>query len=278
MRISEVYYPATIAEILELLRRNPDIQFVAGGTEIVGSQTDRALDLRPQLASIAKTPELRRTVRNEQFLETGCCTTLTGLLTLAPGLLPHPIPDLVRSIANHGIRNIATIGGNLCSRQRFMDLWPLLACMDAQAELLSPAGARWINISHFCNAEGLPDFPKTTLLARIRIPLYAYNFVFFKKLGAWGYPGPETALFICLANIQRERIEDFRLIFAGLRAFRQKDTEMLIVGKKTGIPAREARALVQSYIEAFQGQTWFDQRVFSALVEENFRRLFPWAR
>jgi xanthine dehydrogenase FAD-binding subunit len=274
VRISEVYYPSSVAEILELLRGNPDIQLLAGGTEIVGSQTTRVIEFPSQVISIAKIQELRKTIRTEQFLELGCCTTLTGLLTLSPGNLPQPLTSIIGTIANHAIRNSATIGGNLCCSSRFMDLWPFLACMDAQVELRSPSGTRWASVSHLCGEDGNPNIPKSTLLARIRIPLYSYNFIFFRKLGSPLFPSAETASFVCMANVERGKIEDFRLAFAGVKAFRLKDREMSIAGQKTTTAAREIRAIVDGYAASFASSDWFDQRLFRSLLEETFGRLF----
>jgi len=274
VRISEVYYPSTVTEILDLLRVNPEIQILAGGTEIVGAQASRVLEFPSQVVSIAKVQELRKTARTEQFLELGCCTTLTGLSTLAPGMLPQPLPAVVESIGNRAVRNLATVGGNLCSRSRFMDLWPFLACMDTQVELRSPMGTRWASVSHLCGEDGSPQFPKATILSRLRIPLYSYNFIFFRKLNRSLFPDADTATFVCMANIQSDKIEDFRLAFAGIRAFRMKDREMAVAGKKTTSAPKEVRAVMEDYMEGFSSQGWFDSRLFHSLLEEAFWRLF----
>ncbi|MCE1196369.1 FAD binding domain-containing protein [bacterium] len=273
MRISEVYFPETIAETLELLRANPELQLVAGGTEIVGSQPTRSIALERQVASIVKIKELRKTVRTEQFLELGSCTTLTGLRTLASGTLPEPLYDVIGGIANHGVRNIATLGGNLCCKNRFMDLWPVLACLDAQIELRSAAGARWAGLSHLCGEDGSPSFPPATLMARIRIPLFSYNFIFVRSLGGNALPGPHTATFACMANLGRDKIEDFRLIFAGTKAFRLKEHEMAVDGRRRGMKGREMQSLVDYYTDAFSSQSWYDQRLFASLAQEAFERL-----
>ncbi|MDP2790668.1 MAG: FAD binding domain-containing protein [Rectinemataceae bacterium] len=274
MRISEVYYPASVAEILDLMRANPDIQLLAGGTEIVGAQASRVLEFPRQVASIAKVQELRKTTRTEQFLELGCCTTLTGLSTLAPGMLPQPLPAVIDAIANRAVRNLATIGGNLCSRSRFMDLWPFLSCMDAQVELRSPSGTRWASVSHLCGEDGSLQFPKSTILCRVRIPLFSYNFIFYRKLNHSLFPDQDTATFVCMANIESDKIEDFRLAFAGTRAFRLKDREMVIAGKKKSSAPKEVRAVMDDYRKEFASQDWFDSRLFHSLLEEAFGRLF----
>lgn len=274
MRISEVHHPVTIAEILHLLEANPELQLLAGGTEIVGAQASRSLDFPRQVASIGKVQELRKTIRTEQFLEIGACTTLTGLLGLSAGTLQPPLPEVIAAIANHAVRNSATIGGNLCSRTRFMDLWPFLACMDAQVELRSSQGSRWASVSHLKGKEDSPSLTPATLLARIRLPLRSSEFIFFRKLGRHGFPADPTANFVCMATRERGKIEEFRLAFAGRKAFRNKDLEMSLTGRKTGMAEKEVRTLVAAWTESFSTDEWFDRRYFRALLEEAFERLF----
>jgi xanthine dehydrogenase FAD-binding subunit len=274
VRISEIHYPSSIQETMSLLSANPGILLLAGGTEIVGTQVARVIEFPGQVASISKIPELRKTMRTEQFIELGACTTLTGLLTLSKGILPDPLPALIRSIANRGVRNIATIGGNLCTKRSFMDLWPLLACMDAQVELRSEGKARWASASHLCGSDGKPYLPEASLLSRIRIPIYSYNFIFLRKFGSSPLPSPGRACFVCLANLSGDKIEDFRLAISGSQAFRLKDLEMTINGRRRNGGKKEMENFVAGYEQAFGNPDWFDGRVFSALVEECFEGLY----
>lgn len=272
VRVSEIHYPQTVQELTSLLEANPEILLLAGGTEIVGLQSARVISFPDEVASIARLPELRKTIRTERFVETGACTTLTGLLSLSPGSLPIPVPEVIGSIGNLGVRNLATIGGNLCSKRGFMDLWPLLACMDAQVELRSGALARWASLSHLCGPDGLPYLPRATLLSRVRIPLYAYNFVFVRRFGATPLSA-DRACFVCLANVSGEKVEDFRLALAGQKAFRLKDLELQVSGKRLGRGMKDLEGFVADYVEAFGDPEWFSADVFAALVEESFERL-----
>ncbi len=274
MRISEVHFPETIQELVSLLSKSPEIQLLAGGTEIAGSQASRSLLLGPDVASIAKIRELRKTSRTEQYLEVGACTTLTGLLGLSLGVLPEPLASVIHGIANHAVRNIATIGGNLCSRIRFMDLWPILTCLDTQAEIRSPEGTRWVSLWHFADEGGNPAFPAAALLTRLRIPLRSYNFSFIRKLGAPGYPTEETALFVCIANASRSKIEEFRLAFAGKRAFRNRDLELSVSGRKSSLSPKEILALSDAFKESYSKREFIDPRLFASLLEEALEGLF----
>jgi hypothetical protein len=77
-----------------------------------------------------------------------------------------------------------------------------------------------------------------------------------------------------MANIARDKVEDFRLVFSGDKAFRLKDKEMSISGKKTSTPRREIRGFVAEYKKAFEEMGLFDPRPFTALLEDVFGRLF----
>ncbi|MDD3980779.1 MAG: FAD binding domain-containing protein [Spirochaetia bacterium] len=274
MKLSEVFYPQDVEEILGLLRKNPDILILAGGTNISGSQPSRILQLPEQVASIAKVQELRKTIRTEQFIEMGSCTTFTGILSLAPASLPEPLGAVIKGIGNRGLRNIATIGGNLCCKSRFLDLWPFLSCMDAQVEFRSPTGTRWASVGHLCGEDARPLIPSASILSRLRIPLYNYDFVYYRKLGNSLYPTSDSAMFVCMANIARDKVEDFRLVFSGEKAFRLKDKEMSVSGRKISTPKREVRALVTEYKNAFEAMEIFDSRPFTALLEDVFARIF----
>ncbi len=272
MLISEVHFPSTIQETLELLDKDSGLLLLAGGSTFVGRQNSRVIEFPPSLASIGKIQELRRTVRTESFIEMGSCTTLTGLLSLSKGSLPEPLPGIAAAIANRGIRNFATLGGNLCDPEGFHDLWPVLACMDAQVELRSLRSSRWASASHLRSEDGKPFLPKKTLLTRLRIPLYSYDFVFFRKFGS--SPRPESgSCFVCLARTSGQKIEDFRLAISGAKAFRLQDYEQNIVGRRRNSGQKEAQVLAQPYIDGFQSEDWFDRSVFSSLIEECFGRL-----
>lgn len=273
MKLSEIHYPATIAELLKLLSETPDLMLLAGGTAIAGAQTSRVFDLPGRVASIARMPELRKTIRSEQYLEVGSCTTLTGLLGLAPGLLPAPLPEVIAGIASHAIRNFATIGGNLCVKQRFMDLWPYLACIDAQIELHSATGSRWASASHLADDHGKPALPQGALLSRIRIPFHTYDFIYKITIGRKGYPSARTAQYVLMANRANGKIDSLRLIYAGERAFRSRDLEQLFAGRKLSSNTREISSFKESYLAEFNRSEVGDPTLFKSLLDESFARL-----
>jgi CO/xanthine dehydrogenase FAD-binding subunit len=144
--------------------------------------------------------------------------------------------------------------------------------MDAQIEIRSESGTKWASVSHLSSESGNPDFPKASLLSRIRIPIFSHNFIFYKKLGYPGYPGVLNAVFICLASISHQKIDSFKLAFSGQKAFRLKDLENSFTGRR--IPTKkEVAPLIATYIEAFDKEKWFDTRIFGNVLDECFDRI-----
>ncbi len=274
MLISEIHYPASVNDALALLDEQPETILLAGGTEIAGAQVSRFLQFPQSIACIAKIPELKKTTRTEQFMEFGSCTSLTGLLSLGPGILPHPLAQAIQSIGNPTIRNIATLGGNLASRRQFMDLWPFLVCMDAQVEIRNRTNSHWANLFYLADSSSKPFFPEKSILTRVRIPLVEYSNVFYRKIGGQGFPHHESAVFVCMAEIQQNKIESFRLVFSGTRVFRLQEVELSLFAKKITNNSRELAFARQEYIREFSRSGFLKPAIFSSLVTDAFETLF----
>ncbi|HTX71871.1 MAG TPA: FAD binding domain-containing protein [Rectinemataceae bacterium] len=250
MLVSEVHYPRDLLELLELMRRLPGALLYSGGTEILREQAGRGLMLPGEVICIHELPELRKTSLSERFLDVGAAVTLSELLELASSALPPLLADAVRGIGTPALRNLATIGGNLATRSRFMDAWPALACLDALVELRDAAGATWINVNRLCGEDGRPSFPEGGLLTRLRIPLERWDIFALRKIGGRDYPSPETAVFALAARAEKGILAAFRLAFAGQTALRLQDVESRILGRSLPLSERERTAFGQEYREA----------------------------
>ena len=73
-----------------------------------------------------------------------------GALTTLAALIEHPViqaeypvlPFAARYMGSPAIRHLATVGGNLCNASPAADLPPVLLALDAEVEIVGPAGAR----------------------------------------------------------------------------------------------------------------------------------------
>lgn len=143
MALSAYYRPTTLGELWKLKAEHPEAQFVAGGTDIMvclreGIQSPNAL------ISFRNIEELRG-IEVGASCRIGGATRLADLL--ASDALGERYPALASAAARVGsaqIRNVATVGGNLCNASPCADLAPPLLVYEATVRLerVNQHGAR----------------------------------------------------------------------------------------------------------------------------------------
>ena len=153
MRRFEYYKPRSLDEAWELRAKIPGSLFIAGGTDVlVGIKND---ERRPQaLISLRSIPELGG-------IETGDATRISALTTISD-IIQHPelgrrypvLKEAARSLGSVQIRNVATIGGNLCNASPCADMALPLLVLEATVRLQSPKKIRGVPISEFFKGPG----------------------------------------------------------------------------------------------------------------------------
>jgi CO/xanthine dehydrogenase FAD-binding subunit len=247
---SEVYFPDTVQDLLELMRKHPEATLYAGGTEILRTQSEPYARLPGELLNIGGIPELRQILLTERFVEIGAAVSLAEILELRENAVPELFSLALRGVGNPAIRSLATLGGNLATTSRFMDAWPALACLDALVELRDASGSRWINVNRLAGADGAPDFPRGNLLVRVRLPLDRWDLVVLRKVGIRDYPSKDTAVFALATRAEKGILSEFRLAFAGELALRLREIEAKFVGRRLPLDARQRTAFAAEYREA----------------------------
>ncbi|RWL81357.1 MAG: FAD-binding molybdopterin dehydrogenase [Mesorhizobium sp.] len=133
--------------------------------------------------AISKIDELRRLDILDREISIGACVTHAELAS-SLGSLPEcrALAQAAVNSANPAVRNVATIGGNLCaSAFAAADLVPALLCLDAELEIEGAKGSERMTVKRFLEVRtGIePDrlvrrviVPRTARhSAHIRLPL-----------------------------------------------------------------------------------------------------------
>lgn len=170
MPTAEYFAPAQLQEALRLLaERRGRITVLAGGTDLVPQFNNHKL--QPHALLYIGKLGLNYIVPKNGGLAIGAATSLEDIAT--SGLVLEKAPILARTAAemgNPGIRNVATIGGNLITASRAADIpLPLLA-LDAQLTLVSEHGERVIPIGQFFKRSHKTVRQDDELLTEIHIP------------------------------------------------------------------------------------------------------------
>lgn len=237
-----VLFPLSIKELLVLYRENPESIIFAGGTGIMMNRwiqgRNRSAGDKPVI-SLKNVHELVKVVRKERFLEIGAAVPLSKIVSIGSRVVPKTLYNAVLNYGYSGVRNLATLGGLICSPWDYSEVVTILHALDAQLEIRSSTHTGWILISSFKKANGENILSKNEVLTRIRIPYGNWNRSFSRVVGMGGSSTHPGAVFSGFARIEKDSIEDIRFSFSGIRntVIRERSMEMTLQGKK--IPLSE---------------------------------------
>ena len=151
MRRFELAVPGSVDECLQILaKRGPDTKVVAGGTDLLPQLKNGVL--KPGwVVDLSAVAELR-TISDapDGGLRIGASVTARELELDAR--VRSRFPALAESAAMVGsvqVRNLATLGGNLCNAAPSADMAPPLLALDAEAIIAGPSGQRRVSMASF---------------------------------------------------------------------------------------------------------------------------------
>lgn len=137
-----------VADVVEILvARGGGARVLAGGTDLVPWLRDDAAhpDL---LVDVKHIPELAGIGVEDGTLRIGALATFTDLLESDAVARHTPaLAEAARTVASVGIRNRATLAGNICSAVPSCDGGPPLLVHEASVHAVGPAGERSIPIT-----------------------------------------------------------------------------------------------------------------------------------
>jgi CO/xanthine dehydrogenase FAD-binding subunit len=243
--LNQVFFPTGFGELFSAWNKFPDAVPFAGGTGIMRNQGRRIPRLPQNLLCLDRLEELRRITRTERYLEIGAMVKLNEIISLGK-VAPKVFIRCLENIAGPQLRNLATIGGNLCSKTRRLDASAPMIALDALYELRSGAASRWISASRFSSLQSTLAINEQELLTRIRIPLELWDYSVYKKFKPQETGGPDGAAVFILKN-RKNVLTDFRFVFAGEMTLRNKNTESLLVGKNLPLGKKDVAGFVEQF-------------------------------
>lgn len=172
-----------INEALDFRASNDSVIF-AGGTDLMvehlrGSNLIAKFD-KPILF-INDIDELKGIKEDENNIIIGALTTFDEIIK--SDLTPQVLKDSASGIAGPPIRNIATIGGNICNASPSADSLPSLYAMDAILVLKSKNSQREVKIKDFITGVSKTILKNDEILTHIIIPKKDYKYSFYRKIG-----------------------------------------------------------------------------------------------
>ncbi len=255
-RASRVLAPTSLSALINQKAAHPDSVIYAGGTYLLRNQTSRVFRLPRTVISLHQVEDLQRVTRTERYLEIGAAATLTEIIRVSRQVLPPALLQAIEGLATVQVRNLATLGGNLCVPDRRLDLFPVLLLMEARLEIRGAGRPRWIPLPRLLDDASGPGLAKGEILTRIRIPFRTWDKQMYRK----GYPGHSgegrSFLFCALAETSRDSLSDIRFTarITPRRILRFKTIEAGFIGRKIPVTARDRSSLLEQMTASMEAE------------------------
>ncbi len=211
----DAFFVSSLNEALQQLKNISGLSVLAGCTTCPSYCDGTKIKLPPSVLFVKYVPELQAIARKERFIEFGSAVTLNAILDLGKNRIPSFFYDAVASVAFHNVRNLATLGGNICKGDHKMSLYSPLLAMDAVLEFKSYAETKRIAMSKFT---GVPD---KFLLTKIHIPVEDWSTAYFKRLGP-AYKMNELFLYLFSRYFKRQHRRYTRRFLRSLSRAQQR--------------------------------------------------------
>jgi aerobic carbon-monoxide dehydrogenase medium subunit len=247
---------------------------LAGATWIMRAPIRRE-PFAPRYVALSRVPSLRAIEIGAREIRIGACATHAEIA----GQLAFPdcagLAAAAAHSANPSIRNIATIGGNLCaSAFPASDLAPALLSLDAAVDVLLDGREERLPVADFLAARSRTRGLALRFVAarsarpaaHVRLPL--------RKAG--DYP---VAIVSVSAEIRRDRLEDVRIAVGSVEpaARRWARLEQALAGSP--LSSSDAFEKAQGLADDFKGRDsveaagWYRVKVLPILVQRAFEAL-----
>ena len=168
----EYFDPQDLREATSFLAKEGEsARPLAGGTDLIPRIRDR-LDTPRYVVNIKGLSELNGMGEEGDGWRISALTTIRMLETSAA--IHRRYPMLAQAAAVLGsvqVRNIATLGGNLCHAVPSADMAPPLLCLDAKVSLIGPNGKRSLPLQDFFLGPRSTAIQPGELLSEISLPI-----------------------------------------------------------------------------------------------------------
>jgi CO/xanthine dehydrogenase FAD-binding subunit len=227
--------PASLDEVLALIGNELGVwKPFAGGTDLMVLLEAGKLPHR-NYVNIWPLDELRGIDVTNDHITLGALTTYTDVQT-------HPVlraefPMLCQAASETGglaIQNRGTLGGNIVNASPAADSPPALLAYDAEIELVSSTGSRWIPYDGFHRGYKQMDIRPDELLAHIRLPRNSSGLKqYYRKVGTRKAQAISKVCFCAVVRVEAVRVTDTRIVLGSVApvVLRCKETENAIRGQ-----------------------------------------------
>ncbi len=278
----DYHRPHTLEEAFELKKNAPNSLYISGGTDVIVRIKKKELR-SPSLISLRSIPDLHG-VKKNSLLQIGAMTTISEILKDRE--LGERYPILLEAAKNLGsvqIRNVATIGGNLCNGSPAADMAPPLLVLGAKVRLQRGEKSRDVPLEDLFLGPGKTCIDSEEILTDVLLdaPEPKTKTIFLKK----GRVKMDLALASVAALLRADGDKILRARFAAgsvaPQPLRLHRVESLLEGARISpkllMEAQKAASETVSPISDIRATGTFRRQLVGTFVRRAVEKLMGWS-
>ena len=226
------FAPKTINELRTVIQKNPDSDFLSGGTDLSLKVTKDRQEIK-KIINLNNIKELNFIkIKNNEII----FGSTTPLIQVEKFILKY-YPDFNNILRRYGsvqIRNVGTIGGNIATASPIGDTLPLLLSLNAKIIIQTKKGNKQILLNNFFIKYRKTKLKKGEFIKSIIIPIYKnHNFKAYKISKRFD----DDISSVCASfnfKIKDQRIQDVAIAYGGMAEIpkRAKNCENFLKNSK----------------------------------------------
>jgi CO/xanthine dehydrogenase FAD-binding subunit len=165
-----VLAPATVRDVVEALRQDPELQLLAGGTDFM-VEVNFGHRRPPGVVSLHRVDELKGWSRDGDVVTLGAGLTYTEMERPPLSDLLPALAQAARTVGSPQIRNAGTLGGNLVTASPAGDTLPVLVALDATVVLEGAHGRRELPLTDLITGVKRTSRAPDEVVVAARVPV-----------------------------------------------------------------------------------------------------------
>jgi len=277
------FKPRSLEEAIDILTKIRGSKVLAGGTDLlVDLKTGRVS--AEALVDIGSLKELRGIEDLGDRVRIGATTKLQEIVE--SDVMAKELPLLRKAVENMGswqIRNLATIGGNLCNASPAADTAPPLLAYEAELVIVGPKGSRVVPITKFFTGYRRVALEEGEILKEIVVKKSTWSGWSYIKLGRRSSFTLSIVSVATLISIRDGVFEDVRIALNSVAPtpIRAYAAEEYLRGKEVSLSALERAAEIAreevSPIDDVRASAWYRREMVFRLTLDSLKSSLGWS-
>ena len=233
MKDDVIFYRAkTLQDFLYYLKTVNNLKVYGGGTSIYKSNKEITVDIENQCIFVSQCQECNFIDKRERYIDFGSGVSLNNILKLGKNKIPNFFYEAIKTVGNPLVRNIATVTGNICTKNFYNTLYSPLLAVNAKLEIRDYSEIKFVTLRKF------EQLNNNQFITRIRLPIIDWDIEIFERLGPANDLIDISASYTFLAKTQKDRLEDLRIAFCGKIKICSQELEDQLIGSRLPISYR----------------------------------------